>query len=112
MLASIAPPDLGHQPDHRPPDQQLQHRASTNSLAGPLAPSAYSQQLRGGGEDDNNPLFRQTSVVYSSNVDGTGPPVPGQQAAAQAREAAGQAGPRPAQAVCIEPDVMQVCRAS
>ena len=108
VLASSAPLGPGHQTDHRPPDQQLQHRASTNNLAGPLAPSAYSQQLKGGGEDDANPLFRQTSVVYSSNVDGTAAPVSGQQAAVQAREAAGRPGPRPAQAVCIEPDVMQV----
>ena len=75
--------------DSRLPDLplELQHRASTTNLAGAgaagwLGSQPQSQQLRPVQEEDNGlgsypVLFRQTSVVYSSNVEGAGAPVPG-----------------------------------
>ena len=77
------------------------------AAAQPAAPTPPAAQ----GVQDENELFRQMSVVYSSNAEG--------QAAAAVQQAVEQPGqarqlppghrPRPAQAVVIEPDVMQVC---
>ena len=81
----------------------MQVQAQVSPVMAPVALTAQGLQ----GEND---LFRQMSVVHSSNEAGqaTLAPQAVEQPSQPGLPAHPEAGPRPAQAVLIEPDVMQV----